>query len=235
MTNTSDTTVRGITVAGTNKTSFAPQAFSAPELPEFTIQRRTDGIAGYTFNAENYSPENLVEELIQRGQLSPGARGMVVEDALNQLAEIHTSGLDEDDPFDRDDEYTFDSDDFPKIITEQQVEISDHPALGREYWDTPEYDDEPRTADSALQEWIDTQEIDFLELAEAHAASTGETEPHTPEAWDELADSMREGLFQFTDRTSNTAEQNIEAIREGAQYMGFNLDKYKSPLPTRHN
>lgn len=228
---TPDTTTRGITVAGTNKTSFAPSTQSHHELPEFTVERRTDGIAGYTFNAENYTPENLVEELIKRGRLSPGARGMLVEEALDQLAAVDGS----EDDFDREDEYSFDSDDFPKVIKDEQVTIYHHSALGLEYWDTPEYDDEPRTAESALDEWINTQEIDFLELAEGHAAATGETGEHTPEAWDELADSIREGLYQFTDRTNNTAEENIEAIRAGAQYMGINLDGINNPLPTRHN
>lgn len=68
----------------------------------------------------------------------------------------------------------------------------------------PGYDDEPRTAENALQEWIDTQELDLTEEA-------------------------TEALYQFTHHAAS-AEDNIRAIRQGAEYAGIDLSA--SPLPT---
>lgn len=68
----------------------------------------------------------------------------------------------------------------------------------------PGYDDEPRTAENALQEWIDTQELD-------------------------LTDEESEMLYQFTDFRAD-AETNIRAIQAGADYAG--IDLAHSPLPT---
>ncbi|BDZ52795.1 hypothetical protein GCM10025867_50360 (plasmid) [Frondihabitans sucicola] len=81
-------------------------------------------IVGYTYKAENFTPERLVEELIVRGELAPAARGMTVEEALDQLAAV--------DGIDREDEFSFDSDDFPKVIFESQVTEDDYAWLG---WD----------------------------------------------------------------------------------------------------
>lgn len=69
-------------------------------------------IVGYTYCSSEYSPaqwhEAYVERWIAGGVLSPAARDMAVEDILNQAAAY--LGID------RDDEYSFDSDDFPKVI-----------------------------------------------------------------------------------------------------------------------
>jgi hypothetical protein len=65
-------------------------------------------ITGYTYKAENYTPEALISYLIQTRVLAPAARNMDPEEALDQLAETYA--------IDRDDEWTFDSDDFPKVI-----------------------------------------------------------------------------------------------------------------------
>ncbi|MFZ2176583.1 MAG: hypothetical protein WAW17_21590 [Rhodococcus sp. (in: high G+C Gram-positive bacteria)] len=65
-------------------------------------------IAGYTYKAENYRPEKLVEVLIAEGAASPGARGMSVEDVLDQIAGANA--------IDRHDERSFDSSEFPKVI-----------------------------------------------------------------------------------------------------------------------
>jgi hypothetical protein len=203
-------------------------------IDAFAPDLETEGIAGYTYKDANFTRAALVERLIQEGRLSPGARGMNGEDALNQLAADHATSLGEFDEFDRDDEETFDTDDFPKVILEDMVTIHEHAALGREYWDTPDYDDEPRTAESALEDWIQTQELDFLALAEKHAESTGEIEERSPEAWDELAESMKEQLFQFTYHGA-APEHNIAAIESGATYMGIDLAQLGSPLPTGHN
>lgn len=69
-------------------------------------------IAGYTYLAEEYTPDQLhaayVERWVDEGACSPAARDMGMEDILNQRAAAE--GIN------RDDEYSFDSDDFPKVI-----------------------------------------------------------------------------------------------------------------------
>lgn len=71
-------------------------------------------IAGYTYNVENFTPEQLIEAMVSAGELSPAARDMDVEDALDQLAEVYA--------IDRDDEHSFDSSEFPKIIFVDQLD-----------------------------------------------------------------------------------------------------------------
>lgn len=66
-------------------------------------------IIGYTYRAKNYTPSALIIYMVARGELSPAARwDMSPEDALDQLASAY--GIE------RDDEYSFDSDNFPKVI-----------------------------------------------------------------------------------------------------------------------
>ena len=65
-------------------------------------------IVGYQYQAAYFHPECMVETLIDEGRLSPGARSLSVEDALDQLADVE--GID------RMDEFTFDSGDFPKVV-----------------------------------------------------------------------------------------------------------------------
>lgn len=43
-------------------------------------------MAGYIYKGQLYSPRDLVEVLIREGEASPGARGMNIEDTLNQIA-----------------------------------------------------------------------------------------------------------------------------------------------------
>ena len=177
-------------------------------------------IAGYDYRAARYTPDALVEEMIRIGELSPGARGMTVEEALDQHAAVNG--------FDREDEVSFDSDDHPKVLFNSDVTIEMAADLGREYWDFPDYDGEPRTAQDALDEWTNSQEIDFRD----HAAKDPRLVGASADEIDAHAEELQEGLFQFTDRGA-TAEDNIEAIRAGAVYMGISLKH--SPLPTRHN
>lgn len=93
-------------------------AGSAAEARLDSLREGIEGdIAGYTYKAENFTPTALVEHLITEGRLAPGARGMTAEEALNQLAGIE--GVE------REDEYTFDSDDFPKTITAGQLTVDD--------------------------------------------------------------------------------------------------------------
>lgn len=71
-------------------------------------------IAGYTFGGENYTPENLIEAMIAAGELSPAARDMTVEDALDQHAAVNV--------IDRMDESSFDTDEHPKVIFADQLD-----------------------------------------------------------------------------------------------------------------
>lgn len=71
-------------------------------------------IEAYTYNAALYCPDCVIEELIARGEASPGARGMDTEDALDQIA--GANGID------RMDERSFDSGDFPKVVFHSDIE-----------------------------------------------------------------------------------------------------------------
>lgn len=79
-------------------------------------------IVGYTYKAENYRPEDLIERLIRDGLATPAARDMAVEDVLDQIAGANA--------IDRQDEYSFDTDDFPKVIF-------------RDQWEDTQEDDDP--------------------------------------------------------------------------------------------
>jgi hypothetical protein len=66
-------------------------------------------IIGYTYKADNYTPGALIKHMVHIRELSPAARwDMTPEGALDQLAAAY--GID------RDNEYSFDSDEFPKVI-----------------------------------------------------------------------------------------------------------------------
>lgn len=86
-------------------------------LSALTCVGPTRDIAGYTYRADSYKPDELVELLIAEGRLAPGARGMDADEALDQLAAVE--GID------REDEYTFDSDDFPKVVLRSQLAEDD--------------------------------------------------------------------------------------------------------------
>lgn len=81
-------------------------------------------IVGYTYMAANFTPDALIEEMVSRGELSPAARDMGAEEVLDQHAAAN--GID------RQDEHTFDSDDFPKVIFEDHLTTDDHEWMG---WD----------------------------------------------------------------------------------------------------
>jgi len=86
-------------------------------------------IIGYTYNADNFTPKALIEFMVQIGELSPAAIDMLPEVALNQLANVYA--------IDRDNEYSFDSNDFPKVIFKfMDADIAEF--VG--YSDTPEYE-----------------------------------------------------------------------------------------------
>lgn len=66
---------------------------------------------GYLFQADVYCPGCMTEIMIARGDASPAARDMVSVEVMEQIS--HSAGVDFDD------EYSYDSDDFPKIITNE--------------------------------------------------------------------------------------------------------------------
>lgn len=76
-------------------------------------------IAGYTYQAENYTPEKLVEVLVLEGALVDlaDAAFLPTEKILDKLAEQR--GID------RYDERSFDSGDFPKVIFTSQITEDD--------------------------------------------------------------------------------------------------------------
>lgn len=81
-------------------------------------------IVGYTFQADTYCPGCIIDQLpTGHGQLydgwalAPGVR-MHPEDNLTEIA--YAFGID------RDDETTFDSGDFPKVIFSSQLEDTEH-------------------------------------------------------------------------------------------------------------
>jgi hypothetical protein len=70
-------------------------------------QNRYSPVA-YMFQADLYTPAGLVNRLVELGIRSPGAWSMSAEDVLDQWAN--------DEGVERNDEYSFNSDDFPKVI-----------------------------------------------------------------------------------------------------------------------
>lgn len=78
---------------------------------------RVDAITAYTLNTEILCPPCLTETGITCGWLAPGARGMAIEDALDQAAEY--LGVD------RVDEAGYDSQHFPKIVFAGQLADTD--------------------------------------------------------------------------------------------------------------
>jgi rRNA maturation protein Nop10 len=75
-------------------------------------------IVGYTYRAADHCPSCIVVTLIQTPlPLSPAAADMGAEPLLDQLAAY--LGVD------RDDETSFDSGDFPKVVREEFVTIND--------------------------------------------------------------------------------------------------------------
>jgi hypothetical protein len=186
-----------------NPGSFAAHNRTEDDLDLAMAPARTYGateIVGYTYKADNYRADDLVEAMIRDGIAAPGARGMAIEDVLNQIAGAEA--------VDREDEYSFDSDDFPKVIFGSQIDIADAPWLGDEYWSFTDYENEPLTAEDALNQFIESYEPDV---------DTDEDDG---------------GLWDMTDR-AQTPEFNIKAIESQATYLGLDLDALGYSLPTK--
>lgn len=75
--------------------------------------RRADEIAAYTYRAETQCSACLTDAMIAAGDASPAARDMPTEDVLDQCAGASA--------IDRDDEASFDSDEFPKVVCLHQL------------------------------------------------------------------------------------------------------------------
>lgn len=67
----------------------------------------------YQWEDHIYTPDGLIEAMIARHRASPAARNMNVEVVLDQIAEAEA--------IDREDEYSFDTDEFPKTVTHDQL------------------------------------------------------------------------------------------------------------------
>lgn len=71
-------------------------------------------IEAYTYDGEILCPTCVIERMIERREASPAARDMGTEAALDQIAEANA--------IDRQDEHSFDSRDFPKVVFQSQIE-----------------------------------------------------------------------------------------------------------------
>lgn len=71
-------------------------------------------IVGYTYRAEQFTPAGLIAYMVRNGELSPAACDMDPEWVLNQ----HAGAL----AIDREDEWSFDSGEFPKVVLSLMVE-----------------------------------------------------------------------------------------------------------------
>ena len=69
--------------------------------------------AGYQYSGSHYCPEDLIERLIHHHEVPTYARGINSEIVLNELALKANVN--------RADEFTFDSDEFPKVITQDDT------------------------------------------------------------------------------------------------------------------
>lgn len=87
---------------------------------------RGSDLVAYMFEADLYCETDLVARLIREGRLSVTAESMPTELALDQLAGVE--GID------RENERSFDSDDFPKpVLREQCIPQDDESELEEEY------------------------------------------------------------------------------------------------------
>lgn len=91
-------------------------------VDEYTSALGDSDIAGYTYKAEHMRPEKVIEELIAEGAITEADRDRSVEEILSDLAAAR--GVD------RDDEWSFDTDDFPKVILAGQLTADDADWIG---------------------------------------------------------------------------------------------------------
>jgi hypothetical protein len=91
----------------------------------------SSSIAAYTFAADIYAPDCIVDALTKTEAYDGWALGdgiiMSVEENLDEIAGAFQ--------IDRQDENTFDSDEFPKVVFSDQVAEDDSCACGMQLWD----------------------------------------------------------------------------------------------------
>jgi hypothetical protein len=56
--------------------------------------QKQGGVVSYLYRGRTFEGGELIEQMIRHGEASPGARGMAVEDALDQIAEANAIGRD---------------------------------------------------------------------------------------------------------------------------------------------
>lgn len=169
---------------------FGEKLNSAPSV---TLAYRSDDIVGYTYKAANYPPEKILAAL--------GVADVVSEESIDE----RLAALAAERGIDRDDEYSFDSDDFPKAVHEAQVSTADYAWLGREYFEG--FDGQPLTDDEALDEFADGLGIPTSDVNK---------------------------LWEGTDYTK-PASHNLTVIDNNARAHGIDLEKLGYPLPVRRN
>lgn len=101
-----------------------PPYDSNPDLPKMRLYKGgTNDIVGYTYNGENFLPEELIEHMVAQGELPRSTRPENLEQALDEHAKRNR--------IDRYDEDTYDSSEHPKVI----FDYMDHPwRSGRDYF-----------------------------------------------------------------------------------------------------
>lgn len=89
------------------------------DLDRFYRPGPFDDPVAYTYLADNYTPDGIVEAMVKEGRIHPefAAENPDAETVLNEVATLEGT--------DRDDEYTFDSDDFPKTVTSTMMNPGD--------------------------------------------------------------------------------------------------------------
>lgn len=76
-------------------------------------------IVAYTYKADIYCPADTIQMLVDDGIAAPAALwDMSPEEALDQIAGSLAIA--------RDDEHSFDSDEFPKVVFRDQLEDEEH-------------------------------------------------------------------------------------------------------------
>lgn len=87
----------------------------------------TDSIVGYMYEADLYCPEHIVEQLARRQWAAdPVEAGRVIERCARDSAESALDALAHDLAIEREDETTFDSDDFPKVVLAGMLDGDEH-------------------------------------------------------------------------------------------------------------
>jgi hypothetical protein len=85
----------------------------------------SDNIVAYQWKADIYSPEEIIEAMMMNAGVSislwPRLKGLSAEEALDIIAA--------DMGIDRMDEYSFDSDDFPKVVFADHFQEGEYPGL----------------------------------------------------------------------------------------------------------